>query len=85
MWVAALNGTCQRTPWFVNFMVRLLEGAPEVAGLLKTNPFEDAPPRYVRATLYDYFFTDPAMRRAEGTWWQREPLGPFCPALSLRE
>jgi hypothetical protein len=36
----------------------------------------------VRATLYDYHFTDRATRRATGTWWRREPLGLYCPVIS---
>lgn len=83
MWFAAL-GSCERTPWFVQFLVRLLEGAPEVTGLLESNPF-DTPPKFVRATLYDYHYTAPANLREEGRWWQRETLGLYCPVVSLRE
>ena len=35
--------------WFLNFMVRLLQGSPAVLGLMDTNPFPDAPPCFVRA------------------------------------
>ncbi len=83
MWFAAL-GDYQGNPWFINFLVRLLQGSPEVLGLLEKNPFPDAPPRYVRATLYEYRFTDVATRRAEGTWWRREYKGAYCPELTLR-
>ena len=84
MWFAAL-GSYERNPWFLNFCVRLLQGQPEVLALLKTNPFPNAPPRYIRAFVYDYHFTDFAMRRATGQWWRRELKGPYCPILSLRE
>ena len=84
MWFAALRRNYQNTPWFINFMVQLLRGSPAVLGLLDKNPFPDAPPRYVRAVLYDYRFTNPATKRAEGTWWQRERIGLYCPAISLR-
>ncbi len=83
MWFAAL-GSCQTTPWFAQFLVRLLDGAPEVTGLLESNPF-DTPPRFIRATLYDYRYTAPAELRADGRWWQREDLGLYCPVLSRRE
>ena len=82
MWFAAL-GRCQTTPWFVQFLVRLLEGAPEVTKLLESRPF-DHPPEFVRATLYDYRYTAPATLREEGRWWQQENLGPYCPVVSLR-
>ena len=84
MWFAALQGNYQRTPWFPHFMVALLQGKPKVLRLLAENPFPDTPPRYVRATLYDYHFTDIATKRSEGTWWSRERKGIYCPTISLR-
>ncbi len=83
MWFAAL-GDYNGSPWFVNFMARLLEGSPEVLALLRRNPFPAAPPRYVRALLYDYHFTDFATRSASGNWWRRELKGPYFPVASLR-
>jgi len=84
MWFAALNGY-QSQPWFVNFMVRLLEGSPDVLTLLAVNPFPSSPPRFVRARLYDYQFTTLAERRATGNWWRREPQGEYFPAVSLKQ
>jgi predicted DCC family thiol-disulfide oxidoreductase YuxK len=83
MWFAAL-GTYQQNRWFVNFMIRLLEGAPEVTALLEQNPFPDAPPHYIRAMAYDYHFTDLAARRNTGDWWRRELKGSYFPIASLR-
>ena len=40
-----------------NFLVRLLEGSSDVLGLLRNDPFPGHPPRYIRATVYDYHFT----------------------------
>ena len=54
-------------------------------GLLASNPFPDAPPRYIRAMLYDYHFTDPAERRRTGAWWRREERGSYSPVLSLSQ
>src|SRR5439155_23558230 len=84
MWFAAL-GDYRGNPWFMNFLVRLLQGAPEVLGLLEQNPFPDQPPRRVRAVLYEYHFTDFAARRARGEWWRRERKGLYCPEVSLRQ
>ncbi len=86
MWFEALNVlNPHREPssWFINFCARLLQGQPEVLALLKTDPFPNAPPRYLRATEYDYHFTDFATRRKTGAWWRRELIGPYCPVLSL--
>jgi hypothetical protein len=52
-----------------------------VLGLLATNPFPDHPPRYVRAVLYDYRFTDAAEKRQTGAWWRRRELGPYTPVF----
>ena len=84
MWFAAL-GDYQHNLWFQNFCVRLLQGSPEVLGLLEKNPFPDKPPRYIRAELYDYHFTNFAERRATGTWWKRELIGEYLPPFSLPE
>ena len=84
MWFAALQGDYQRTYWFLNFMGALLQGNPTVLKLLAENPFPDTPPRYVRATLYDYSFTELSTKRSEGIWWEREWKRIYCPAISLR-
>ncbi len=79
MWFAALNGW-ERTPWVGSFIGRLLEGQPEVLGLLQTNPFPKHPPLYLRTLLYEYQFTPDG---AGGAWWRRELLGRYGPELSL--
>ena len=83
MWFAAL-GNYQTDPWILNFLARLLEGQPEVLGLLGHNPFPHAPPRYVRALVYDYRFATPAEKRASGDWWKREFVGSYVPPVSVR-
>ena len=65
MWFAALSNW-HSSPWFANFMVRLLEGSPPVVGLLARNPFPAKPPRYVRAGLFSYEFTSGAERARTG-------------------
>ena len=82
MWFAAL-GSYRTNPWFVNFIVRLLQGSPQVLSLLGRNPFPDAPPVYVRAVAYNYTFTSYAARRATGNWWQRRLVGLYFPAVTL--
>jgi len=84
MWFAAL-GSYQGQPWFVNFMVRLLEGSPEVLALMATNPFPSSPPQYIRAQIYDYKFTSLAERRSTGNWWRRELQGEYFPVVSLKQ
>jgi len=84
MWFAAL-GSVRQNQWFVNFCERLLQGSPEVLALLEKNPFPKHPPRYIRAELYDYHFTNFAERRATGAWWRRRLIGEYLPPVSIRE
>ena len=83
MWFVAMS-SYQDHPWFVHFIGKLLEGDRPTLGLLQTNPFPDQPPRFVRASLYEYHFTSPAERSANGLWWKREPAGPYFPPVSLQ-
>jgi hypothetical protein len=83
LWFAAL-ANYQQNPWFVNFCLRLLQGSPDVLRLLKTNPFPDGPPRYVRAMLYDYAFTSPKERKETGAWWKRKEKGIYLPVIGLK-
>jgi hypothetical protein len=80
MWFAALDPRSIE-PWLANLVVRLLEGSPAVLALLRTNPFPDGPPRYIRLSVYRYRFTDRSDRRTTGCWWQRSPVGRFPPLL----
>ena len=82
MWFAALSSYNQQ-PWFVHFVARLLEGDRPTLDLLRSNPFPDRPPRYVRAMLYEYRFTTPEERKASGQWWKRQFARPYFPPVSL--
>jgi hypothetical protein len=79
MWFAAL-GNYRGNPWFVNLCARLLEGRPEVLALLRTNPFPQAPPKYIRAIVYNYRFT----HFGSHDWWRREFKGDYLPPVSLK-
>jgi predicted DCC family thiol-disulfide oxidoreductase YuxK len=83
MWFAALT-TYGNTSWFTPFVVKLLEGSPPVLSLLETNPFPDHAPRFVRASLYQYHFSDAETRRKTGAWWTRTFEGYYFPPVHLR-
>jgi len=84
LWFAALS-SYRDNPWFVDLCYRLLEGSPAVLALLKTNPFPLSPPRYLRATLYNYDFSTFREKSQTHRWWKRELQGPYCPVLSIRD
>jgi hypothetical protein len=51
--------------------------------LFAGNLFPGKPPREVRAVVWQYWFTDLKVKRAEGLWWRRELLGLYAPTLEL--
>lgn len=78
MWFAALSDE-RASPWVSRFLDRLLEGSPEILALLERNPFPARPPRFLRATLYEYRFSDAETRNQTGVWWWRQRVGPWTP------
>jgi hypothetical protein len=60
---------------------RLLQASRPVLSLFRSNPFPDRPPRYVRAILWQYWFSTPQQKRTTGVWWQRQLLGTFAPTV----
>jgi hypothetical protein len=84
MWFLALDPQ-DNQQWFVAFAVKLLQGEPRVLKLMANNPFSDHPPRYVRAVMYDYHFSDAATRAANGAWWVRQPIGLLMQPISIQQ
>jgi hypothetical protein len=83
MWFAAMSGPSDY-PWFAELLLKLLHGDPAVLSLLRSNPFPDRPPQWIRAQLYLYRFTSPEERRKTGRLWAREFVGPYFPAVRLQ-
>jgi hypothetical protein len=61
---------------------RLLENDADVLALFKGNPFPQAPPRAVRAVLWQYWFTSMDEKRRTGNWWTRKLLGVYAPEIT---
>ncbi len=84
MWFAALTpARANPEQWFARLLGRLLEGEPEVLALFASNPFPDGPPRFVRAVVWEYHFTDPG--DASGAWWRRAWRGLYVPSTARRD
>lgn len=79
MWFAALS-SYQSNPWLINFAVKLLENNKEVLKLLDYNPYPDKAPKYIRALIYEYQFSN----LNDENLWQRELKGLYLPAISLK-
>jgi hypothetical protein len=81
LWFASLGGWRDYT--FVPLTeVRLLQNSADVLALFKADPFAgQKPPQIVRSVIWQYWFTDLAVKRKTGEWWRRELLGAYAPAL----
>ena len=82
MWFEAFSPRPQ-DEWFVALLQRLLRGDAATLSLLKTNPFPDRPPRYLRARYYRYWFTTSAERRETGRWWNRQLSSEYVAPITL--
>jgi lipase maturation factor 1 len=82
LWFASLGGW-RDNPIVLRTERRLLSTDPDVLSLFASNPFPIAPPRYVRAVLWQYWFTSMAEKREHGLWWRRQFLGLYAPAIEL--
>ena len=81
LWFASLGD------WRQNQIVplteeRLLGNDSSVLQLFRGNPFPGSPPKYVRAVLWQYWFTSMAEKRQTGNWWRRSLLGQYAPTLT---
>jgi hypothetical protein len=79
---AARGESIEEEPWLVHLVWQLLRGDAAPKPLLARDPFAAHPPRWIRAGLWRYRFSD-SIGRARGTWWERERVGEFLRPVSL--
>ena len=84
MWFAAMSPYYYH-PWILNLVAKLLQGDQATSKLLALDPFLEEPPRFIRAELYEYQFTDPEEKRKTGHWWKRTYAREYLPPLSLND
>jgi hypothetical protein len=80
LWFASL-GEWRDNMFVVSTEERLLSNDNDVLALFAGNPFANAPPKLVRAVIWQYWFTSLAEKRATGMWWKRQLLGAYAPTL----
>jgi len=78
LWFAAMSNIGHQ-PWLVHFIHKLLAGDAAVLQLLARNPFPEGPPRFVRAELYRYEFTE--LADPHGSWWRRTRVRSYLPPV----
>ncbi len=84
LWFASLGD------WRQNDIVplteaRLLANDADVLSLFRANPFVKPPPRFVRAVLWQYWFTSMGDKRRTGNRWRRQFLGLYAPEITLTQ
>lgn len=82
LWFASL-GSWQQNSIVPRTEELLLENDRAALGLFAGNPFSNAPPRFVRAVLWQYWFSTLEEKRTEGVWWRRQLLGAYAPTLTI--
>lgn len=82
LWFASL-GDWQQYQFVALTEEHLLVNGPAVLSLFKSNPFPQTPPRYVRAVLWQYWFTTMTEKRQTGNWWRRQFIGLYAPELMI--
>lgn len=81
LWFASL-GFWRQYPIVPRTEELLLENDQTVLGLFAGNPFQSAPPRFIRAVLWQYWFSTPEEKASQGIWWRRQLLGTYAPTLT---
>jgi lipase maturation factor 1 len=81
LWFASLT-TWQQSPIVPQTEERLLENDHDVLALFASNPFPNSPPKFVRAVLWQYWFSDMAEKRTQSVWWRRQLLGAYAPTIT---
>ncbi len=80
IWFAAFSPP-RRQPWIIHLVYKLLKGDKEVKTLLAYDPFPEAPPKFVRASLYRYRYTK--LGSGNPAWWEREREREYLPPLTV--
>ncbi len=85
MWFAALEveygGGLRREIWVAHLLWKLLDGDPTVRALLGHDPFDGAPPKWLRVQVYRYRFAP----LADEAWWTRELVGTLAGPVSRED
>ena len=84
LWFAAMSDAFSQR-WFLSFIEKLSRNDSTVLSQLANNPFPKSGPSYLKASIYDYQFTDLDTLMKTGRWWKREYVRPYLPVLRCRK
>ena len=83
LWFAALGA--YREAWFRAFLVKLATGDPAIRALLRHDPYDGAPPTFIRVRVFEYRFATSVERRETGNYWTRELQGTLVRPKSFKD
>jgi hypothetical protein len=83
LWFAVLSPR-YADPWLPRLLHALLVADRPLLALLRSNPFPDAPPTFVRAQLYGYRYSSWRELRTTGAWWERTFRREYAAPVTLR-
>lgn len=84
MWFAALTPPQSRSNyWLERLCQKLLQGNPQVIGLLEENPFPEKPPRWIRVRATDFSFSSWEEKQQSGAVWQEGRSSMYWPPQRL--
>ena len=78
IWFAAMS-IPEREPWLIHFVWKLLHNDKDALSLIKTNPFSDSQPNYIRIEYYKYEFN----KLSKEEVWKRTYVGTWLKPLSI--
>ncbi|MCA9804572.1 MAG: lipase maturation factor family protein, partial [Cyanobacteria bacterium HKST-UBA02] len=82
LWFEAMD-VSRTEPWVLNLCRLMLRGDAEVMRMFVPGPYVNGkPPRYLRAFVYNYHFTD-FEKLKKGQWWWRDDKRLFIPPVEL--
>ncbi|MGD9683504.1 MAG: lipase maturation factor family protein [Candidatus Obscuribacterales bacterium] len=82
LWFEAMD-VGRTEPWVLNLCRLMLRGDQEVMRMFVPCPYVNGkPPRYLRAFVYNYHFTD-FDKLEKGQWWWRDDKRLFIPPVEL--
>ena len=71
--------------WFMRLIRKLLESDSATMALMRSNPFRQSQPRFIRALFYQYRYTTGREKKETGAWWERRLIGTYLPPISLAQ
>lgn len=84
LWFAAMRNS-DENPYVFSIARLLLKGDPTLLHAFRRVPFAEKPPRFVRALVYDYHFSDSADLFSNSQWWRRGNMREFLPPFELSD